>query len=65
MNTFRDAKYNALPGDLNAATASQFGFAARGALPGQQVTAAIASYRVAPAWAIRRAVEKPPCCGWI
>jgi prepilin-type N-terminal cleavage/methylation domain-containing protein len=34
VNTFR-GKYNALPGDLNATTAAQFGFAARGTSPGQ------------------------------
>jgi prepilin-type N-terminal cleavage/methylation domain-containing protein len=34
VNTFRD-KYGALPGDLNAAIATQFGFAARGNGPGQ------------------------------
>lgn len=34
VNTFR-GKYNALPGDINAATASAFGFAARGGNPGQ------------------------------
>lgn len=34
VNTFR-GKYNALPGDMNASTASAFGFAARGANGGQ------------------------------
>jgi prepilin-type N-terminal cleavage/methylation domain-containing protein len=34
VNTFRE-KYNALPGDLNQATATQFGFAARGPGVGQ------------------------------
>ena len=34
VNTFR-GKYNALPGDLNAATAAQFGFAARGLYAGE------------------------------
>jgi len=34
VNTFR-GKYNALPGDMNAATATAFGFAARGASAGQ------------------------------
>lgn len=33
-NTFR-GKYDALPGDLNAATATQFGFAARGQYAGE------------------------------
>ena len=33
VNTFR-GKYNALPGDLNAATATAFGFQARGTAPG-------------------------------
>ena len=33
VRTFR-TKYDALPGDLNAATATQFGFAARGPYPG-------------------------------
>ena len=33
VNTFR-TKYNALPGDLNQATASAFGFASRGTVPG-------------------------------
>src|SRR3982751_930235 len=34
VNTFR-GKYNALPGDLNASTATAFGFLARGANAGQ------------------------------
>jgi prepilin-type N-terminal cleavage/methylation domain-containing protein len=34
VNTFR-GKYNALPGDLNAAVAIQFGFASRGGSPAQ------------------------------
>ena len=34
VNTFRN-KYNALPGDLNQQTASQFGFAQRGTAPGE------------------------------
>jgi prepilin-type N-terminal cleavage/methylation domain-containing protein len=34
VNTFQ-GKYNALPGDLNGATATAFGFAARGTNPGQ------------------------------
>jgi prepilin-type N-terminal cleavage/methylation domain-containing protein len=34
VNTFR-GKYGALPGDLNAAVASQFGFAARGQFAGE------------------------------
>jgi len=34
VNTFR-GKFNALPGDLNGQVATQFGFAARGALPGE------------------------------
>jgi len=34
VNTFR-GKYGALPGDLNQATATQFGFVARGAVPGE------------------------------
>ena len=34
VNTFR-GKYNALPGDLNSATASAFGFASRGAYTGE------------------------------
>jgi prepilin-type N-terminal cleavage/methylation domain-containing protein len=34
VNTFR-GKYNAVPGDMNAATASAFGFGPRGGLPGQ------------------------------
>lgn len=34
VKTFQD-KYGALPGDLNASVASQFGFVARGTLPGQ------------------------------
>jgi len=33
-NTFR-GKFNALPGDLNAQVATQFGFTARGTFPGQ------------------------------
>jgi prepilin-type N-terminal cleavage/methylation domain-containing protein len=33
VKTFQD-KYGALPGDMNAATASQFGFVARGVWPG-------------------------------
>ena len=34
VNTFR-GKYDALPGDLNAATATRFGFTPRGSNPGQ------------------------------
>src|ERR1035441_8985409 len=34
VNTFR-TKFNALPGDMNAATATAFGFTARGAFAGQ------------------------------
>jgi len=34
VNTFR-GKYNALPGDMNSATASAFGFATRGTVPGE------------------------------
>lgn len=34
VNTFR-GKYGALPGDLNASVATQFGFAARGPFAGE------------------------------
>src|SRR5271155_5108691 len=34
VNTFK-GKFGYLPGDINAAAAAQFGFAARGANPGQ------------------------------